>query len=228
MARSRETLIYRQDARADGTLLTAAEREKLIKPHLPSPNRPSASRKLRKKPVRTLLRSLLHLVVFHIIRVLFSLYVRLRKIFRALLGRVLSILYYHHRTPELIRRDVAGLTRLPRHLSIVLELQAEERGGVALDVLLDEVAEVAAWCACVGIPLLSVYEETGVLKDYIPSTHRAVAARFHAYFGRRRPSLQVRVPHAQAFLNGDVEEEEASSGNLGILSPRGRGALFPH
>jgi hypothetical protein len=26
---------------------------------------------------------------------------------------------------------------------------------------MDEVAEIAAWCACVGIPMLSVYEKTG-------------------------------------------------------------------
>lgn len=33
--------------------------------------------------------------------------------------------------------------------------------GRGLEALVDEVAEIAAWCACVGIPTLSVYERTG-------------------------------------------------------------------
>lgn len=68
---------------------------------------------------------------------------------------------YHHRTPELIQKDVRGLQRLPEHLSVVLQVEDGVKGGAGLEVLVDEVAEIAAWCACVGIPMLSVYEKTG-------------------------------------------------------------------
>lgn len=75
--------------------------------------------------------------------------------------RILAILYYHHRTPELIQKDVKGLSRLPKHISVVLKLEDEGRGGAGLEALVDEVAEIAAWCTCIGIPMLSVYEKTG-------------------------------------------------------------------
>jgi dehydrodolichyl diphosphate syntase complex subunit NUS1 len=73
----------------------------------------------------------------------------------------LAILYYHHRTPELIQKDVKGLSRLPEHLSVILKLEDGGRGGAGLEALVDELAEIAAWCTCVGIPMLSVYEKTG-------------------------------------------------------------------
>ena len=79
-----------------------------------------------------------------------------------MISRAFSILYYHHRTPELIQKDVRGLSRLPEHLSVILELQTEENGGAGLEVLLDELAEISAWCASVGLPILSVYEKTGM------------------------------------------------------------------
>ncbi len=76
--------------------------------------------------------------------------------------RILAILYYHHRTPELIQKDVKALSRLPKHLSVMLRLEDGGRGGAALETLVDEVAEIAAWCACVGIPMLSIYEQSGI------------------------------------------------------------------
>lgn len=75
--------------------------------------------------------------------------------------RILAILYYHHRTPELIQKDVKGLSRLPEHLSVILKLENGGKGGAELEALVDEVAEIAAWCACVKIPMLSIYEQTG-------------------------------------------------------------------
>ena len=89
---------------------------------------------------------------------------------------------------------------------------------------MDEVAEISAWCACVGIPMLSVYEKTGrhllslwqvlfvgrfipddvvgILKGYLPTTQRTISSKLHAYFGRLTPSLQVRALHVPALLNG--------------------------
>jgi hypothetical protein len=61
----------------------------------------------------------------------------------------------------LIKKDVKGLKRLPAHVSVVLKLENGGRGGAGLEALVDEVAELSAWCACVGIPTLSVYEQTG-------------------------------------------------------------------
>lgn len=52
---------------------------------------------------------------------------------------------------------------MPEHLSVVLELKGQERGIAGLEALMDEVAEIAAWCSCARIPMLSVYEKTGMM-----------------------------------------------------------------
>lgn len=106
-----------------------------------------------------------------------------------------------------------GLERLPEHVSVILNLEDGVRGGAGLEALVDEVAEITAWCACVGIPMLSVYEKTGtwlncgnvkeslltvdigILKGYIPATHRAVVRKLASYFGPDHPALSLRAPH---------------------------------
>jgi hypothetical protein len=117
--------------------------------------------------VRKFLKNQLYAVAFAIIHTIFSVYIRLRHAYHAVKDRILAILYYHHRTPELIQKDVKGLSRLPEHLSVVLKLEDGGRGGAGLEALVDELAEIAAWCACVGIPMLSVYEKTGQLFCYL-------------------------------------------------------------
>jgi hypothetical protein len=92
---------------------------------------------------------------------IFSIYIRFRQAYHAIKDQILAILYYHHRTPELIQKDVKGLSRLPEHVSVILKLEGGGRGGAGLEALIDEVAEIAVWCACIGIPTLSVYEKSG-------------------------------------------------------------------
>ena len=161
MVATKETQAYRDDAKERGNLLNPKQRESLIKPYLPPP--PTSSRLSSQSPwrIRALLRHQIHFFVFTIIHTFFSLYIRLRQTYHALVDRVFAILYYHHRAPELIQQDVRGLSRIPEHLSVILELRGEERGSAGLERLMDEVAEISAWCGCVGISMLSVYEKTG-------------------------------------------------------------------
>lgn len=159
MVASQTIQAYRQDALSEGRIFTAKQREDMVKPYLPSPPKLATSRQHR--PIREFLRLQLHILVYNIIFAAFSLYVRLRQIYHIVLDRALAILYYHHRAPELIQQDVRGLTRLPEHLSVILELKGTERGTAGLESLMDDLAEISAWCACVGIPMLSVYEKTG-------------------------------------------------------------------
>lgn len=112
--------------------------------------------------LRKFLRNQLHALLYAIVHTVFSIYVRLRQAYHAVKDRIFAILYYHHRTPELIQKDVKGLSRLPAHISVVLKLEDGSRGGAGLETLVDEVAELSAWCACAGIPMLSIYEKTGM------------------------------------------------------------------
>ena len=204
-----------------GRLFNAKQREDIVKPYLPKPPRLSSPQK--QKPIRDFLSLQLHLLVYHIIQAVFSLYIRLRQTYHMLLDRTFAVLYYHHRAPELIKQDVRGLSRLPEHLSVILEVKGSSRGTAGLESLMDDLAEIATWCACIGIPMLSVYEKTGedsnscgeaeqlsfpgVLKSYLPTTHRAVSRKMQAYFGQQVPSVQIRAPHMPSFLDDDVHEK---------------------
>lgn len=194
---SRETKIYRLDSKTNHELLTPAEREKLVKPYLPDPppGKTAARGKSSRLGVRKFLRAQLHILIFVVIHTIFSIYIRFRQAYHAVLDRLCVMVYHHHRTPELIQKDVKGLSRIPEHVSVVLALEDGGRGGAGLEILIDEVAEIAAWCACVGIPMLSVYEQTGILKAYIPAAHRAISVKLSSYFGTQQPALSIRAPH---------------------------------
>lgn len=149
-----------------GSKLSAADRESILKPYLPDPSdllsrKQSQRRKkpLRSTPVRTFLKSQLDQLAYTLIHIFFGIAVRLIQTYHAVVDRIFAIVYHHHRTPELIQKDVRGLKRLPEHLSVILQLKKEDD---ALDVLMDEVAELTAWSACSGIPTLSIYERSGM------------------------------------------------------------------
>ena len=54
-----------------------------------------------------------------------------------------------------------ALRRKPDHLSVILKAEENNRAKTDVERLIDEVAEIATWCACAEIPMLSVYEKTG-------------------------------------------------------------------
>lgn len=171
MVSHRDQELFREDIRNRGAKLSAADRESLLKQYLPDPSdlpRQSQRRKKtktpRKTPVRTFVKSQIHQLTYTIIHIFFGIAVRLIQTYHAVVDRIFAIVYYHHRTPELIRKDVKGLKRLPEHLSVILSLRKEDD---ALAVLMDEVAELAAWSAASGIPMLSIYEKSG-MKNHPP------------------------------------------------------------
>ncbi|KAK2806986.1 hypothetical protein FQN51_005789 [Onygenales sp. PD_10] len=212
-------------SRVDPSRLSAAEREQLAKPYLPDPSalrsvRSRGSGKQRKKPIRSFIKHKLHYLVYFTIHIFFSIYIRLRQGYHAIVDRVLAILYYHHRTPELIQKDVRGLSQLPQHLSIVLTLGRDED---ALDVIMDEVAELVAWSSCAGIPMLSVYERTGVLKSYIPTLHKIIISKLSSYYGppSHQPNLHIFAPHHASYsptLSPPTSKSNPASLTLLLLS----------
>ena len=148
--------------------MTIEERERLIAPYLPQSQTLSKqssqkvrTAKRRKQTGRDWVRTTLYLLVFNLIHTAFAIYIRVRRAYRTVAQRILAIVNYHHRTPELIRRDVKNLPELPRHLSVILDFDKRSRDGAALEGLVSDVCECAAWTACAGIPMLSIYERTG-------------------------------------------------------------------
>ena len=94
-------------------------------------------------------------------QILYFVHVRIRRAYHSVSYTASTALFYHHRSPEYIERDTAGLGKRPHHLSVVLKLADEARLGPELERLVDEAADLAAWSASAGIPVLSVYEKTG-------------------------------------------------------------------
>lgn len=191
----REAGILNRGAFPDGKVLTSSDRVALLNSYLPQP-RPSTSidahplgRSIRAQnaaanqqikhkhlaQLHDLVNLFIYKLLFLAIQFAFSLYIRARQAYHAVLYRLFAILYYHHRTPELIKRDVKKLSRLPKHLSVIVDYEGEEdraaRRPESLRKLVDEVGELCAWSACVGIPVLSVYERTGK-KPYTPQRPR--------------------------------------------------------
>lgn len=175
--------------------------------------RGAATSQHRAKPIRNLIKTQFAILIYALTQFFFGLYVRTRIAYHAVSERILSILYYHHRTPELIRKDVRHLSKLPQHLSVILTLSPEDANSTGLEKLLNDVAEISAWCASAGIPALSIYERTGVLKRYVPHTHHAITRTLQAYFGNtpysKCPSVSIRAPNQSTFSPPNTPPELA-------------------
>lgn len=97
---------------------------------------------------------------------IFSLYIKTRQMWNVVCYQTSSVLKYHHGTPQYIKKDVMAIKKMPKHLSVILKLEENHRTKADLDRLLDEVAEIATWCACAEIPMFSVYEKTGLYSQF--------------------------------------------------------------
>ncbi|KAK5084342.1 hypothetical protein LTR05_005418 [Lithohypha guttulata] len=201
-----DTRFYRQDVDSRGQTMSVDERRELLERYLPRPSelRSSSAREQvrdqkrkqrRSRRLRPYLKQRLHLAIYLIIQLLFGIFIRVRQIVSALFQKFIAVRHYHHRTPAYIQKDLKGLSRLPEHLSVILRYDARSDDG--LETLLDDVAELAAWSTAAGIPLLSVYEKTGVLKQYMSAVQEIVQQKLVLYFGAppSTPVLQVFAPN---------------------------------
>lgn len=202
-----DTHVYREDVHTHGQTMSTDERRQLLERYLPKPGelgpKPQSQPKRkhgRRRRVRPFLKQKLHLLLYLLIQFIFGIFIRLRQILSALFQKFIAVRHYHHRTPAYIQKDLKGLSRLPEHLSVILKYDAKSDDG--LETLLDEVSELSAWAAAAGIPLLSVYEKTGVLKQYISAVQEIVQQKLVLYFGAHpsAPALAVHAPNYPTLL----------------------------
>ncbi|KAK6430629.1 hypothetical protein LTR95_013210 [Oleoguttula sp. CCFEE 5521] len=150
--------------------------------------------------------SILALLLHFLLSTIFSIYIRGRKLYHALFDRISAILNYHHRTPEIIARDVKPLARLPKHLSVILTLPPDQKDVTLLlnrlDGLIHDACELVAWSAAAGIPVLSIYEKTGLLKSSQTHLHRRIEKTLTSYYGAtnpHKPTFSLRAPNTQSY-----------------------------
>ncbi|KEY67545.1 hypothetical protein S7711_02461 [Stachybotrys chartarum IBT 7711] len=205
----RETHAYRLDEKKNGTFLTEDERRRMLLANLPKldDSRTVQTAKGSRLGVRRFLKTQIYVLVFAVLHGMFSLYIRVRQAWHVVGYQLTSILYYHHGTPEYIRRDVVGLSRKPQHLSCILTAEESLSAKTDLARLIDETAEIATWSACAEIPMLSVYEKTGVLKKHMPRVYEAVIHKFAFYFGAQHPGLSVTSPHKESYSASEHSNE---------------------
>ncbi|KAI5288617.1 hypothetical protein KEM54_005064 [Ascosphaera aggregata] len=178
-----------------------------------------------------MIKSKIYYLAYFAICLVVGFWVRGRQAYRAIIERILAILYHHHRTPELIQRDVKGLSQLPAHLSCVLKRKREASDDEVVDVLGDDVAELVAWSSCAGIPMLSIYERTGVLKPHIPKLHRMIVEKLAAYYGllAQQPTIYLYAPHqpicSPELISPDLKTNHSSITVLLLSASDGRETL---
>ncbi|UNI15123.1 diphosphate specific [Purpureocillium takamizusanense] len=221
---SRDRAAYRADEVEGHSKLSDQEKQRMLKTNLPAPSelplvsRSSPSPRRSRLGVRRFLQNQLHVLVFAVLHGIFSLYIRIRQTVNVVCYQVSSVLYYHHATPQYIRKDVMGLQRRPKHLSAILKAEENHRAKADLERLIDETAELATWCACAEIPMLSVYEKTGILKKHMPRVYEAVIQKFTFYFAGKHPSLSVTSPHKDEYSSPSVDDDSQGHLKLHLIS----------
>ncbi|KAF1959428.1 di-trans,poly-cis-decaprenylcistransferas-like protein [Byssothecium circinans] len=206
---AKEILAFRRNT-LNGRPLSASEREALLKPYLPPESdssnppsrRPSTKSRPKPRPRPSRVRNLLHILIYQTISFLFSVFFRFRRSWHLFWYKIRAVMGHHHHTPEWIVNDVKNMQQLPKHLSVVLDYNEsdEDQGTAGLEGLINDVCEIAAWTASAGIPMLSVYERTGILKNYHSHTGNAIQSTLQTYFGTgRRPTVTVKAPHMNSY-----------------------------
>lgn len=164
------TTLLQKDLDARGQLLAAEERERIftsLGPRARSQNDDGhvashlSSTSLREKPIREFLARCVHTLLYNLIHTFYSFLSILRLAYAIIVQRILAMRHRHHRTPAVIQRDIGKLSKVPRHLSIILDGSGAAQDGAAMVKLMNDVCECAAWAACAGIQVLSIYERHG-------------------------------------------------------------------
>jgi len=173
--------------------------------------------------LRRFFKNQVYVVLYVLVHAVFSVYIRFRIAYNAVSGQIASILRHHHNDPAYIRNDVSTIKRIPQHVSIILSLEGGGRKGDAVEKLIGEVSEVAAWCAAAGIMNLSVYEKTGILKQYMPQVHNIVSQKLRRWFGKHSgPSLTVFARGAEPILG---RNQDPIMGLMLLSTEDGRDAI---
>lgn len=186
MATRQTTTLLQKDLDASGQLLDVNERERIFSTIAPKArqSRTSSKAALRtenvteSKPIREFIAWCIHALLFNTIHIIFSVMSAIRFAYGYVIQRALAMRYYLHRTPALIQKDVKKLPKVPRHLSIILDGSGAAQDNLLMAKLLDEVCECAAWAACAGIQVLSIYERHGMLRSIgVSMVHSLITAQ---------------------------------------------------
>ncbi|VVT47349.1 uncharacterized protein SAPINGB_P001667 [Magnusiomyces paraingens] len=175
------------------------------------------------KSVATLVGQYFYLALLELFYFVFSLYRFGGYIYHRLMIRWLTITYHQNRTPELIQRDVANFTKIPRGIGAVLTLHDSGDEGGGVDGLLEQASDLAAWCIGTSIEFLVLYERTGVLKALPePDVRRRISRKLEQYYGADNvPTFKISFPYTAASYsdNSTLVHDDASGPSVSSTEP---------
>ncbi|KAG4303704.1 hypothetical protein PCK1_000222 [Pneumocystis canis] len=145
-------------------------------------------------------------MVLIFLQTMFTIWSRLYMLCFKINEYIFAIRKYHHRTPQIIKRDVGRLKKIPNHLAIILEYKKD--GG--MELLIHQVAELSCWCVSSGIKILTIYEKEGRMKEYQTAAYRIISQRMQSYFGRSRHNIKIRLPYFSVFSNDDINNDKTN------------------
>jgi len=118
-------------------------------------------RKVNRKPIRTLIKWSIFRMMWFLLHFIIDIVSVFKFILKSIFTKVMNGVYDRNCTPERIKKDVEGLKKMPKHLSILLELDGDHEDVESLTRLMEDVCKCATWSTCAGIEKLSIYEKTG-------------------------------------------------------------------
>lgn len=156
----------------------------------------------------TIAESFLNWVVFYAGRTLLlgiffwiSIYKNVEYMYRRVYLKFLTLTYYPNKTPQLIREDVNKLTKLPKRVSCILDLKDDDDENGGVDGLISDISELTAWSILAGVPVLSIYEYTGIVQHHLPQLCRYIVKNLSQYFGTESvPVFSIRIPHSNTVI----------------------------
>lgn len=131
--------------------------------------------------------------------------------------RFLSLTYYPNKSPRVIRDDVNQFRKIPKRLSCIVSMRSEDDENGGVDGVIADIAELAAWCTSAGIPSLTIYEESGLVKGSLGELQRVVGRNLRSYFGLTIPSYDIKIPHTNVHLRSN-EDSGAVDLEISLLS----------
>ncbi|KAI5952555.1 hypothetical protein KGF54_003422 [Candida jiufengensis] len=155
-------------------------------------------------------------------------------IYRKSYLKYLTLIYYHNKSPQVIRDDVNKLDKIPKSISCILDLKDADDENGGKDGLINQISELSAWSLSSGISKLIIYEYTGALNqssDSLIDLSKFITKNLISYFGSESiPTFSIKIPHKNLILysdemlsNSNVATAVAVDGNSGANQINGGG-----
>ncbi|KAH3902692.1 ditrans,polycis-polyprenyl diphosphate synthase SCDLUD_000276 [Saccharomycodes ludwigii] len=111
--------------------------------------------------------------------------------------KLFNLAYNPSNTPQLIRRDVIKLNKIPKRLATIIDYRLEEDVGGGINGLVNNATDIIAWTVSSGIKHLILYDYDGRLKSNVALLRDETWQKLCNYFGPKNPpKFAFRIPHS--------------------------------